>query len=77
MRQPEVVALFGKEYDRDHNQGIYENLKDGQLTKPLWMRMQYAQKMRDKEAAQQEAKVKYCPHCHLALPATGICDMCD
>ena len=30
-----------------------------------------------KPAATREVKPKVCPTCHMALPASGICDFCD
>ena len=30
-----------------------------------------------KPAAARDAKPKVCPTCHMALPASGVCDFCD
>ncbi len=30
-----------------------------------------------RKAAAPPAPVKLCPHCHVAVPASGICDFCD
>jgi hypothetical protein len=30
-----------------------------------------------KPAAAREVKPKVCPTCHMALPASGVCDFCD
>lgn len=33
--------------------------------------------VKPKPAAAREATPKVCPTCHIALPASGICDFCD
>ncbi len=30
-----------------------------------------------KPAAARDVKPKVCPTCHMALPASGVCDFCD
>ena len=36
-----------------------------------------AAKPKPRKTAAQEAAVKVCPRCHMALPASGVCDNCD
>lgn len=36
-----------------------------------------ATRTRARKAAQEARPVALCPHCHLALTATGVCDNCD
>lgn len=76
MKQPEIKVMFDKEYDHEHHQGIYENLKNGEKTRPLWMRVQYAREMADQREEAERCSTKYCPKCHLALPSSGVCDWC-
>lgn len=75
MKQPEVVTMFNNQFDKDHHQGMWDDANG--TKKPLYMRMRFAQKMREQELEQERAKEKYCPHCHLLIPKSGICDMCD
>lgn len=75
MKQPEVITMFNREFDKDHHQGLWDD--ENGTKKPLYMRMKFAQRMRDIELEKEEKNTRYCPHCHIALPKTGICDMCD
>lgn len=35
------------------------------------------QKAKDKSLARYESRANSCPTCHLAMPATGVCDDCN
>lgn len=35
------------------------------------------QKAKDKAQARYESRANSCPNCHLAMPATGVCDDCS
>jgi hypothetical protein len=36
-----------------------------------------ARAVKAKPAAARDVKPKVCPTCHMALPASGVCDFCD
>jgi hypothetical protein len=36
-----------------------------------------AKTVKPKPAAARDVKPKVCPTCHMALPASGVCDFCD
>lgn len=78
MKQPEIVTMCNKQWDQDHRTGMYDNLKNGQKTRPLWMRIRYAQEQADirEEAERQNDLKRVCPDCHIVLPYSKICDFC-